>query len=96
MGVGGPNVLIDFLDQVFDAAKRPAANGLLRNPIEPDLHLIEPGSIGRSKVHAESWSCGEPAFDSGMFVRGVVVHDDVHIQSSGTFFSISLRKPRYS
>jgi hypothetical protein len=83
VGVGGPNVLIDFLDQFFDAAKRPAANGLLRNPIEPDLHLILPRGIGGSEVHVESWPCCQPALDSRMFVRGVVVHDDMHIQGLG-------------
>jgi len=74
------NVVIDFLDQFLHAAKGPAANGLLRDAVEPDLHLVEPGGIGRSEVHMESWPSGEPAFDSRVFVRGVVVHDDVHLQ----------------
>jgi hypothetical protein len=54
--------LIDFLHQFLDAAKRPATNGLLRNPVEPDLHLVPPRGIGRCAVHVESWACGEPAF----------------------------------
>jgi len=74
------NVLIDFLDQFLDAAECPATNGLLRNPVEPDLHLIEPRGIGRSEVHVESWPCCKPAFYSRVFVRRVVVHDDVHMQ----------------
>ena len=80
MVVGSLNVLIDFLDWFLDVAKRPAVNGLLGNPMEPDLHLIQPGGIGRSEVHVESGPCGEPALDSRVFVRGVVVHDDVHMQ----------------
>ena len=28
----------------------------------------------------ESWPCGEPSFDSQMLVRGVIIHDDVHLQ----------------
>jgi hypothetical protein len=28
----------------------------------------------------ESWSCGEPAFNSQMLVRGVIIHDNVHLQ----------------
>ena len=31
----------------------------------------------------ESWPCGQPAFDAGMFVRGVVVNDQVHLQVLG-------------
>ena len=46
--------MIDFLDQFLHTAERPAANGLLRDAIEPDFHLIEPGGIGRSEVHMET------------------------------------------
>jgi hypothetical protein len=28
----------------------------------------------------ESWPCGEPAFNSKMLVRGVIIHEDVHLQ----------------
>jgi len=80
MAVGILDVVIDFLDQVFHAAERSPANGLLCNAVEPDLHLIEPGGIGRSEVYVESWSCGEPAFNSQMLVRGVIIHDNVHLQ----------------
>ena len=78
MAVGILDVVIDFLDQVFHAAEGSSANGLLRNAVEPDLHLIEPGGIGWSEVYVEPWPCGEPTSDSQMFVRGVIVHDDVH------------------
>jgi putative transposase len=37
-------------------AARSPANGLLGDAVEPDLHLIEPGSIGWSEVYMESWS----------------------------------------
>ena len=78
MAIGILHVVIDFLDQVFHVAERSPANGLLRNAVEPDLHLIEPGGIGRSKVHMESWSRGEPASHSPMLVGGVIIHNDVH------------------
>src|SRR5260370_38253732 len=80
-GCWTPAILIDFLDQFFDAAKRPATNGLLRNPIKPDLHLIQPRGIGRGEVHVKSWPCGEPAFYPWMFVRSVVAHTAVHLQA---------------
>ena len=74
------NVLIDFLDQFLDAAKGPATSGLLGNPVEPDLHLIKPRGIGWSEVHVEAWPCCQPAFYSRVFVRRIVIHDDVPIQ----------------
>ena len=77
MVVGSLNVLINFLDQFLDAAKRPATSGLLRNPVEPDLHLIQPRGIGRCEVHAESWPCCEPAFYPRMFARFLLGNPDI-------------------
>ena len=74
------DVVIDFLDQFLDAAKGSPAKSSLRDAIEPDLHLIQPGGIGWSEVYVEPWPCGEPVSDSQMFVRGVIIHDDVHLQ----------------
>jgi hypothetical protein len=54
----------------------------LRDAIEPDLQLIEPGGVGWSAVHVEPWPCDEPASNSRMFVRGIVIHDDVHWHST--------------
>ena len=31
----------------------------------------------------EPWTCGEPASNSQMLVRGVIIHDDVHLQVLG-------------
>ena len=50
MAVGILDVVIDFLDQFLQAAKRSPAKCSLRDAIEPDIHLIEPGGIGWSKV----------------------------------------------
>ena len=83
MAVGILDVVIDFLDQFLDAAKRSPAKSSLRNAVEPDLHLIEPGGIGWSEVYVEPWPCSEPASNSQMFVRGVIIHDDVHLQVLG-------------
>ena len=74
------DVVIDFLDQVFHTAKGSPAKSSLRDAIEPNFHLIEPGGIGRSEVDVEPWPRGEPSSNSQMFVRGVIVHDDVYLQ----------------
>ena len=84
--------MIDFCDQFLHAAKRSPTKSLLRDAIEPDFHLIQLGGIGRSEVYVEPWPCGEPASNPQMFVRGVIIHDDVHSKFFGTFFAISRRK----
>ena len=71
--------MVDFCDQFLHAAERSPSNGLLCDAIEPDLHLIEPGGIGGSKVHMKSWPRGEPAPNSAMLMRGVIIHDDVRL-----------------
>jgi hypothetical protein len=81
--VGTLDIAIDFLDQFPDAAKRSTTNGLLGDAIGPDLHLVQPRSIGGSVVHVKSRPCCEPAFDSRMFVRSLVIHNDVYIQGLG-------------
>ena len=97
MAIGILNIAIDFLDQFFHAAEGSPAYGLLRDAIEPDLHLIEPGGIGGSKVHMKSWSRGEPAPNSAMLMRGVIIPTMMCASKFfGTFFSISRRKLRYS
>jgi putative transposase len=53
MAVGILDVGIYFPDQFSHAAKRSPAKSSLRDAIEPNLHLIEPGSIGRSEVYVE-------------------------------------------
>ena len=83
MGVGGPNVLVDFLDQFFHAAKGPAANGPLCNPVEPNFHLIQPRGIGRSEMYMVARPCREPAFYARMFVCRVVIHDHMNVQPCG-------------
>src|SRR5580658_646865 len=36
-------------------------------------------SVGRGKVHMESWAFGKPVPDHGGFVGAIVIHDDVHL-----------------
>ena len=72
--------MVDFVDQFLHAAEGSPTDGLLRDAIEPDLHLIQPGCIGRSKVHMEAGARGKPAPDSQMLVGSVIIHDDVHVQ----------------
>jgi hypothetical protein len=80
MAVGILDVVIDFRDQFLHAAKGSPAKSLLRDAMEADLHLIEPEGTGWSEVQVEPRPCGEPAFNSQMLGRGVIIYDDVHLQ----------------
>jgi len=46
--------VIDLRHEVTYAAERAAPDGLLGDDVEPDLHLVEPGGIGRGVVHVEA------------------------------------------
>lgn len=81
--IGVLNVAINFLNQFLHAAKCSPTNRLLSDAVEPDLHPIKPRGARRREEHVKSWSCCQPAFDAGMFVRAVVVHNDVHLQRRG-------------
>ena len=52
--------LLDLLNQLLGARERSAANGLLRDLVEPDFHLIEPGTVRRRIVHVEPRPLGKP------------------------------------
>ena len=72
--------LVDSGDQIPDAAEAAATDGPLSNRSKPAFHLIEPGRIGGRVVDVETWPGGEPDAHFGVFVGGVVVHDQVHVQ----------------
>src|SRR3972149_7389070 len=77
------NEVVDSRHEVADAAERAAADGPLGDDVEPDLHLVEPGGIGRGVVHMEAWAGGKPASDLRMLMRGIVVDDEMDIECWG-------------
>jgi hypothetical protein len=77
------NELIDLLDQLADVAKGAAADGALGDQGEPALDLIKPAGIGGSEVQVIAGMTGQPGFDLGMFVGGVIVHHQVHVEVGG-------------
>ena len=72
--------VIDFLDQFTHVAERAAADGALGDQREPALDLIEPAGVGGSEVKVVAGMAGQPGFDLGMFVGGVVVHDQMDVE----------------
>jgi len=83
MTVVAMNEVVDSRHQVGDAAERAAADGPLGDDVEPDLHLVEPGSIGRSVVHMEARAGGQPAPDRHMLVRDIVIDDQMDLKVVG-------------
>jgi len=71
---------VDLFDQILDAAEGAAANGPLSDQAEPALHLIQPRRVCRGVVNVIEGSLGQPGAHLTMFVRGVVVHHQVHVE----------------
>ena len=71
----------DLGDKFFDAAEGAATDGLLRDDVEPDFHLVEPGRVGRCEVHVVAGACCQPALDARMLLGSVVINDQMHVES---------------
>ena len=80
MKVAVLRVMLNLSEQVGHALERSAAIGLLSDQAKPARDLIEPGCIGRREVHVETRSSGQLRFDFRMFVRGMVIDDQVHVE----------------
>jgi len=71
---------VDLADEIFGAVKGSPADGPLGDDVEPDLDLIEPGSISRCVVHMETKPCRQPAAHLLMLVSRVVVDYEVEVE----------------
>ena len=47
---------------------------------EPALDLVEPTRVGRREVQVIARMFGQPRFDLGVLVGGVIIHDDMDIE----------------
>ena len=74
-GVVVGDEVIDLLDQFADVFEGAAADGALGNQGEPALDLIKPTGIGGSEVQVIARVTGQPGFNLGMFVGGVIVQE---------------------
>ena len=50
---------------------------------KPAFDEAEPRAVGRSEMDVETRALDEPVSDHRRFVRAVVIHDDVHVESTG-------------
>ena len=66
--------LIDFCNEIFDTSEGSSTYGFLSNYVEPDLDLIEPGSISWRIVYPIARASCEPTLDFVMLMSCVIVH----------------------
>lgn len=71
---------VDLVDQFLDASKRTAADGPLGDQGKPAFHLIQPRRVGRGVMNLVSRPLRQPGAHFGMFVRCVIVDDQVDVQ----------------
>jgi len=73
------NKLIDFRNQFFDTFESPSTNCPLGDEVEPDFHLIKPGSISRRIMNFVTGMSRQPPLDLGVFMGGVIVNYQVNV-----------------
>ena len=71
------DVVLDGLDQLLQAAKDAAAQSFGGEVAEEAFHHVQPGSAGGGEVQMEARMLGQPRFDLGMLVRGIVIQDQM-------------------
>lgn len=67
-------------DELFDARKGAASDGLVGNLSKEALGLIAPGAVARREMYVPARAIGQPSLDLRMIVRGVVIDDAVDVQ----------------
>ena len=66
-----------------DAAERAASDAFSGDLGEEAFDHVEPGRRGRREVQMKARMRLEPAFDGGRLMRGIVVDDEMQIQTGG-------------
>src|SRR6188472_735990 len=69
----------DRLDEDAEGGERAAPDRLPGDDVEPDFHLVQPGTAGRGKMKGDTWMLGEPGVDVVAFVCRQVVQDDMEL-----------------
>lgn len=74
---------IDLGGQFLHAPECAPADGLLGNDVVPDLHLVQPGGIGRRQMDVELGMQGQPVLHPGMLMSCVAIDDQMNVRVSG-------------
>ena len=74
------DVLSDSHDQFFWIVKDPATQSILRKVSEEAFHHVQPRAAGRREVDVKPGMTSEPSLHLRMFVRGIVVDDQMDLK----------------
>ncbi len=86
------NVSHDSVGQLTYTFERTTTNLLVGDVAKPPLNKIQPRTARRDEVHVEPRMPLQPCFDPGMFVRVVVIHDQVQVHGRRRLFVHKLEK----
>ena len=78
-------VLFNRGDQGRHAREASSAKTLHAEVAEPTFDQIQPGARGRSKVEMTTGVSLDPGFHPGMFMRAIIIHDQMEIEFGGSF-----------
>jgi hypothetical protein len=86
------DVLLDLGYQFFDTLERSSPYRALRDEVEPDSHLVEPGRIGWCVMHVPTFVESQPSFYLWMLARGIVIDNKMKVRPSRADGSSPKRK----
>src|SRR2546428_546413 len=76
----GLDVLVDSGDQIRDVLEGASTDALVGNLAEPALHHVQPRAGSGNEMQVEAGMAFQPRLDARMFVRPVVVDDQMQVQ----------------
>src|SRR5215210_3035137 len=82
IGLVGVDELLNGRFELRNTAERASTDLLHRELGKPALDEAEPRPIGRGEMDVETRAFGEPVSDHRRFMGAVVIHDDVHVEST--------------
>ena len=85
IGIGFLQEAVDGGLEIGDAVEHAAFEPTPGQLGEEALDRVEPGGGGRGEVEMKARVPPEPGADLVMFVRGVIVHDQMHLAASRCF-----------
>ena len=71
------DVSADSVNEFLDVTEDTAPQTILRQIAEEAFYHVQPGTASRGKVNSEARVPAQPALHFGMFMGGVVVHNEV-------------------
>ena len=86
------NEVHDRLDQLYYATKRASTNAFIGDLAEPALDQVQPGTARGNEVNVKPLVPFQPGFHLGMFMGGVVVHDQMKLTVGRRFLVDQLQE----